>query len=120
MLVARIDKDCVPNFFCGTRQIDGTLGGAAGIAEMLLQSHTDAIHFLPALPAAWPSGGFTGLRARGGLEVDLAWQKGKATKATLRAKVDVSFNLRPPAGQKIKGDTNRTLKAGETAEILFA
>ena len=50
-------KDCVSNFFCRTKQIDGTLGGAAGNAEMLLQSHTREISiFCRALPAAWASG----------------------------------------------------------------
>src|SRR5581483_2190670 len=99
MVCGRINKDCVGNFFCGTKQIDGTLGGVAGIAEMLLQSHTGSIHFLPALPKAWASGSFAGLRARGGVEVDLRWQNGKAVKATLRAKAGGSFQLRAPAGQ---------------------
>jgi alpha-L-fucosidase 2 len=119
MVCARINKDCVPNMFCGTKQIDGTLGGVAGIAEMLLQSHAQEIHFLPALPAAWPDGSFTGLRARGGLEVDLTWHAGKAVKATLRAKVDGAFRLRAPSGQRVKGEITRSLKAGESAEIAF-
>jgi alpha-L-fucosidase 2 len=119
LVCGRINKDCVGNFFCGTKQIDGTLGGVAGIAEMLLQSHAGAIHFLPALPSAWASGSFTGLRARGGLEVDLRWQNGKAVKATLRAKVAGSFPLRAPAGQKVKGPTKVILKAGESADVLF-
>jgi alpha-L-fucosidase 2 len=83
-------------------QIDGNFGGPSCIAEMLLQSHAGEIALLPALPAkAWPTGHVKGLRARGGVEVDIQWNAGRATSATLKALLDGQHKIRPPKDQAI-------------------
>jgi alpha-L-fucosidase 2 len=101
-----------PNLFNGSGQIfqiDGNLGATAAIAEMLLQSHAGEIELLPALPPEWPSGEVRGLRARGGVTVDLVWSGGRLTSARLRPMASGKCKVRLPGGkvQEIELRANR-------------
>lgn len=95
-------------------QIDGNFGGASGIAEMLLQCDDGEIRLLPARPAAWPSGRATGLRARGGFEIDLSWKDGSLERATVRSLLGGPLRLR-------RGEVVRTLdRTPRGAALVFA
>ncbi len=75
-------------------QLDSNTGLTAAVAEMLLQSHRGELHLLPALPAAWPEGKVTGLRAPGGLSVDISWKDGKVTDYRITAPEERVVSIR--------------------------
>lgn len=75
-------------------QIDGNLGFAFAVSEMLMQSHSDEIRLLPALPSKYPDGKICGLKARGNLTVDIEWHGMKLDRAVIKGCSGQSVNVR--------------------------
>ena len=88
-------------------QIDGNFGVTAGMLEMLVQSHAGELHLLPALPGAWRAGAITGVRARGGFVVDLAWHDGAVATGTITSALGGVVHLRTAVPITVSGASSR-------------
>ena len=119
---ALLTKSSLTNLFslCGKAlQIDGNLGATSAIAELLLQSQRDEIHLLPALPREWSEGRVTGLRARGGVTVDMAWTSGRLTDASLQLTHDARITIRAK-GSVSATASGRRVRIQRTGDDTFA
>jgi alpha-L-fucosidase 2 len=112
--LTRMDRGGIGNNLhnTGANQSDANFGYTAGVAECLLQSHAGEISLLPGLPVSWKNGSVTGLRARGGFEVNIEWKDGKLTKAEIKSLLGNSCVVR--ANGKT---TNYSPAKGETIVI---
>ncbi len=121
-----------PNLFCAHPpfQIDGNLGGTAGIAEMLIQSQNGYIELLPAIPDTWENGFFKGLCVRGGAEVSVTWENNRIKQTGIIAKAANCFKLKLPSqtnsvlhnGKELpvrEGIVELCLKKGESINLVF-
>jgi len=102
------------NLLCGHPpfQLDGNMGGAAGMAEMLLQSHADVIELLPALPLAWKDGSVKGLKARGGYELNIKWENGALKQFEVLSQKDETIELK-------YGQTKKSIKINKGEKLIF-
>ena len=94
-------------------QIDGNFAGTAGMAEMLIQSHQDKLHLLPALPTSWPSGKVSGLRGRGGFEVSMQWDKNTLTQAQVKSINGEELRLLTHKPVTVQGTTATSVKTAD-------
>lgn len=101
-------------------QIDGNFGGTAGIAEMLLQSHDGEINLLPALPEEWNSGFIRGIRARGGLTLDIEWAAGQLVTAKIKALQQCTFRVRYASWVKtIEMDSQNEIVLNKELKLMY-
>ena len=100
--------------------IEANFAASAGIAELLMQSHAGELHLLPALPKAWPSGRISGIRARGGYELDLIWADGKLQSAAIRASQSGRCQVRTAVPIAVEGANWEQVEDGVIAFTVEA
>lgn len=101
-------------------QIDGNFGCTAGIAEMLMQSHDGAVHLLPALPDNWTCGKVTGLRARGGYEMDIQWKDGKVEQVRIVSHLGGNLRIRTASELVLEGGKALEKAEGSNSNPYYA
>lgn len=100
-------------------QIDGNFGCTSGIAEMLVQSYDGSIFILPALPDALPTGSISGLKVRGGFEIDMSWDSGQLTTLTVKSILGGNCRLRLAQETNLKGDRMLDIAEGENPNPFY-
>lgn len=117
-----ITQGTYPNLFDAHPpfQIDGNFGGAAGIIEMLLQSHLDHISILPALPSKLPQGEVKGLCAVGGFTVDISWSNGKLVAAEITSKLGNECRVRYGEAIEVYNSSNQLVQIRKLSKDIYA
>ncbi len=120
-VVGLLQQSTHANFFTRESpwQVDCHLGGTAGIAEMLLQSHEGQVHLLPALPRAWPEGSVRGLVARGGFVVDMEWKCGSLTRARILSRNGGYCRIRCAEPVEVFSAGRRVESTDDSAVVAF-
>lgn len=113
-------RHAMPQLFSGMpMQVDATLGAAAGVSEMLVQSQEDVIELLPATPAAWKQGRFQGVRARNGFELDFEWKDGRVRKIAIYSTAGEICRIRFPSQFRLTDQRGKATRHSRSKDGLI-